>query len=469
MRYVLALLVFASSHIGIRAQNVFVQMFHPQYQELTPLITDSLFVRTQSLQSGETTRAIGFKHPDGLPSSWKEVRTQSEPYGLWRISQYSEESGLGQILYNDFVDSLRADTIRSRMTLMGNQVKYPDSTLQEIWKNGEWSPIQKTYYVYIEAPLIGRQIDLSWNSTMGLWEFVRRTSISYDGQKRMTARMEELWKEEQWQPDHTYKYEYRPSENKPKFLVWYSNATPVDSTVFWYDAQGLEDSSRVYQWNSYENSWKAESKRVLSNDEAKRALAGNTYAAVNNDGAASVTQWISRQQREFIPGEGVFTDEPKEEVVQSFNPKLGEWQDTWRRTITYQPLPDNHIYGTIRVNEFGKDSSWHETFFAEAWFHLAPDSLHNDPVDERTESFTFSYTCGFYNPYVQNQTLTFPASEVTGDYELKIFGEDGRLVFQQRYDSSGLATVSAPLVSGLYIVSVSRGGVPLCTQKLVVN
>ncbi|HAD12103.1 MAG TPA: hypothetical protein DCF33_06655, partial [Saprospirales bacterium] len=78
-------------------------------------------------------------------------------------------------------------------------------------------------------------------------------------------------------------------------------------------------------------------------------------------------------------------------------------------------------------------------------------------------------TCGFFNPYIQNQTLTFPASDVAGDYDLKIFGEDGRLVFRQRYDNNGLATVTAPLLPGLYIVSVSKGGVPLCTQKLIVH
>ncbi len=181
------------------------------------------------------------------------------------------------------------------------------------------------------------------------------------------------------------------------------------------------------------------------------------------------TDWQPKDQRVFIKGEGVFTNEPQEELLRSFSPALGEWQDSWRRTIAYQPLADGRIYGTIHINELGKGSNWSEVFFAEAWFHLNPDSLHLDPAKDRTDSFTFRYTCGFYNPYTQNQTLNFPATDATGDYELKIFGEDSRLVFQKRYDSSGLATVSAPLVPGLYFVSVSRGGVPLCTQKLVVH
>ncbi len=101
--------------------------------------------------------------------------------------------------------------------------------------------------------------------------------------------------------------------------------------------------------------------------------------------------------------------------------------------------------------------------------HITPDSLQGPPVDSRTDKFTFSYKCGFYSPYVQNQTLTFPATEATGNYELKIFAEDSRLVYRQMYDSSGLATVNAPLAPGVYFVAVSKGGVPLCTQKLAVQ
>ncbi len=464
MRHLFAFLFFLFGPFCSHAQNVFVQMFHPQYQELTPLVTDSLFIRIQSGETGEITRAIGYQHPVDLPSGWREVRAQEKPLALWRISQHTEQAANGQITYNDFIDSLKSDTLRSRMYVMGNQMERPDSVLHEIWRNGQWMPMQKTLLYYI-GQTNGRRVEMTWNEAMNEWENVSKTQYTYDGQKRLTKREEEYWKEDEWTIEHSYQYAYRQNESKPKYAIWVAQGNPIDSTMTWYDFQGQEDSSKIYLWNIYQSAWSAQSKRILNGEEAKRALAGDIYAG----NGAFTSNWSPKEQREFVSGEGVITNEPQEEILRKFNPISMEWQESWRRSIAYQPLPDGRIYGTIRINEFGRDSSWSETFFAEGWFHLAPDSLGLDPAKDRSETFTFSYSCGLYNPYVQNQTLTFPASEVTGDYELKIFGEDSRLVFQQRYNSSGLATVSAPLVPGLYLVSVSKGGVPLCTQKLVVH
>ncbi len=458
-------MLFIAPVFHLSAQNAFLQLFHPQYQELTPLITDSLFVRVRNPQVGEITRAIGIKHPEDMPPSWTEVRSQEKPLELCRLNLYTEKADNRQVTYSDFIDSLKSDTLRSRMTTFGNEPAQPDSILDEIWRKGEWEPVQKSIFTYIGPKILGQRLDMEWNAASGLWENVQITTYLYDGQKRMTQREEQNWFGDDWSLQHTYKYAYRQNENKPKYLVWYAAKMPIDSTVTWYDFQGQEDSSKVYQWNTTQSSWGQQSRRILNNEAAKMALAGNTYTAVD----ASTNDWLPKEQREFVAGEGVFTDEPQEELLRSFNTSSGKWQDKWRRSIEYQPLTDGRIYGTIRLSELGSDANWSETFFAEGWFHLAPDSLKMDPAKDRSETFTFSYTCGLYNPYVQNQTLSFPATEATGDYELKIFGEEGRLVFQQRYNSNGLATVSAHLMPGVYIVSVSRGGVPLCTQKLIAN
>lgn len=87
MRYLFAFALLLTPLGFLAAQNAFLQLFHVQYQELTPLITDSLYIRVQSAAGGETTRAIGYRHPEDLPPSWHEVRTQEMHLGLWRISQ----------------------------------------------------------------------------------------------------------------------------------------------------------------------------------------------------------------------------------------------------------------------------------------------------------------------------------------------------------------------------------------------
>jgi hypothetical protein len=470
MRYSVAFIVgvFLLSSRYTSAQNAFIQMYHPQYQELTLLLTDSLYIHTETLDGTETSRAIGYRHVENKPVGWREVRGMNTPFSLIRLDQKTESVPEGLAIQQERVDSIRQDTLKTRMLIMGLQPEFPDSVLFDIWKNEAWVPVQKTNHYYQGTNQIARTFDFHWNESAAQWDTISKKEYAYDGQKRLKERKEDAWKSGQWELAHSYRYGYRSGESKPQYLVWQAGEQLIDSTVTWYDAFGVEDSSRVFKWMDHASAWVLDAKRILNGSEAQTALAGNTYTAAGTTNGAT-TQWIPKERRSFISGEGVFTNEPQEETVQRLNLNTGEWSDTWRRNIFYQPLQDGRIYGKITINEWGKDSTWHETFLAEGWFRLAPDSLHIDPVDSRTDTFTFSYTCGFYNPYVQNQTLTFPASDVTGDYDLKIFGEDGRLVFRQRYDSNGLATVSAPLLPGLYIVSVSRGGIPLCTQKLVVH
>lgn len=470
MRYRLAFILFVLFLLAsyVQAQNAFIQMYHPQYQELTLLLTDSLYIHTESTDGTETTRAIGYRHVENKPVGWREVRGMNTPLTLIRVDQRDESIPGGVAVYQERVDSIRQDTMKTRMLVMGALFEFPDSVQHELWKNEQWVPVQKTNHYYQSAQLIGRTFEYQWNETAAQWDTISRKQYTYDGQKRLKERKEDAWKAEQWENAHQYRYGYRSGEAKPQYLVWQAGEQLIDSTVTWYNTFGAEDSSRVFQWQDHASEWKLVSKRILPGTEAQTALAGNTYTASGgSDGATTI--WLPKERRTFLTGENTYTNEPQEETIQQLNLSTGEWYDTWRRNIFYQPLQDGRIYGKTTINEWGKDSTWHETFFAEGWFRLAPDSLHIDPVDSRTDTFTFSYTCGFYNPYIQNQTLTFPASDVAGDYDLKIFGEDGRLVFRQRYDNNGLATVSAPLLPGLYIVSVSKGGVPLCTQKLIVN
>lgn len=449
------------------AQNALVQMFHPQYHEWIPLVTDSLYI---SVQQGETlslSRSIHFDHLEGLPESWGEVYSQENPPRILKKIQFSEAIANGFLTYSYTIDSISNDTLKSRTTIQGPGVNRPDSIMYEIWSSGVWKPQQKTLYAYIGTQLLGRQTEMEWDGSQEDWVGKSRTNFSYDAQKRTTAKEDQIWKDDIWESQNIQRYSYSSGAVKPKYSLWHSAGTPVDSVYTWYDNEGLEDSSKVYQWSVFHGSWILKSRRILGTNQAKLAQNGNVF--IPNTGGAVMGDWIPKESRLFVVGEGLFTDEPREELLRIYNPVSEEWQDTWRRTIEYTPLPDGRIYGKVRISEFSEDDNWNETFTAEGWFHLAPDSLNGSTPKDRTEPFTYSNKCGFYNPYIQNQTVTFPAADVVGDYDLRIFGEDGRLVFQQRYDQSGQATVSASLLPSVYIVSVRKGGVQLCAQKLIVH
>lgn len=151
MRYLFAFEFFLTPLGFLASQNAFLYLFHVQYQELTPLITDSLYIRVQSAAGGETTCAIGYRHREDLPSSWHDVRTQEMPLGLWRISQQTEQGAYGQITYIYFVDSLSSDTLQNRLTTFSIQPDRPDSILSEIWENGKWEPVQKSIFMLVKC------------------------------------------------------------------------------------------------------------------------------------------------------------------------------------------------------------------------------------------------------------------------------------------------------------------------------
>ena len=274
-------------------------------------------------------------------------------------------------------------------------------------------------------------------------------------------------------PFHTtkanqYSYAYKQDENQPASAVWHSNIDgkliPVDSTVFWYDNDGFQDSSLTFFWNVISNTWYKVSRQVLKDDDQKITGQGESFSS---DGQA---KWQEKEEITYTPGEQIFTDEPTEELVRVFDPASGERKDKKKKIITYQSLDSTHIYGSIQISELNDSTQeWGEVFFAEAWFSIEMQKPALDSLQEREGQFTFSYSCGLPNPYVRNMTLTFPPSDATGNYELKILSEEGRLVYRQKYDDSGTGFIDAPLQPGFYLVTVSRGNTPVCTQKLIVH
>ena len=81
MRYRLASVLFVLFLLSsyVQAQNAFIQMYHPQYQEFTLLLTDSLYIHTESTDGAETTRAVGYRHVENKPVGWREVRGMNTP------------------------------------------------------------------------------------------------------------------------------------------------------------------------------------------------------------------------------------------------------------------------------------------------------------------------------------------------------------------------------------------------------
>ncbi|GAB4494714.1 MAG: hypothetical protein OHK0019_21860 [Saprospiraceae bacterium] len=452
------------------AQNAFLDLYHPFHKSLKELRTDSLFIRTLDPYAGTAERAISYKYPDdkSLPPDWQEIRSESNTLRLWRVNQRAFWEGQFKTVETETLDSLSKRVTKSKVFMAENASGRLDSVWYEIWDSTEWQPVQKTLFAYKNGQFLEHRTEMHWDAASEDWVAELNMVIKYDSKNRVTQREYETYSDTGSSMQNLYTYSYRPDENQPESVVWRSNIegklTPIDSTVAWYDGDGLQDSSLTFFWNLISGNWHKTGRQVLKDENQKIIGQGETF---HPDGQE---KWQANEETIYLPGEQIFTDEPKEELVRVFDPATGEWKDKKKKVITYEPLDSTYIYGSIQISELNDSFQiWEEVFFAEAWFSIEQQKTELDSLKERGEQFTFSYFCGLPNPYVRNMTLTFPQSDVTGNYELKIISEEGRIVYRQRYDDSGTGFVDAPLQPGFYMVTVSKGNTPLCTQKLIVH
>lgn len=452
------------------AQNAFLDLYHPFHKSLMELRTDSLFIRTLDPYAGTVERAISYTYSNDkdLPPDWQEIRSESKISRLWRIKQRATWDGLFKVVETETLDSLTKQTIRERSVLAEGSTGHFDSVWYDIWDSTYWRPTQKTLFAYKNGQWLERRTEMRWDAAPEDWVAELGITLTYDSKNRVVQRKYEALSDTGLTLQNLYTYTYRQGESQPESAVWRSNIdselTPVDSTVTWYDSEGFQDSSLIFFWNTLSNNWYETSRQVLKADDQKITGQGESFSP-NGQGA-----WQANEEITYTPGEQVFTDEPKEELVRVFDPLIGEWRDKRKKTVAYQTLDSAHIYGSIQIVEMNDSTQgWEEVFFAEAWFFIAQQKPVFDTAQERNTRFTFSYACGLPNPYIRNMTLNFPSSEATGNYELKFFSEEGRMVYHKRYDDSGTGFVDAPLQPGFYMVTVSRGNIPLCTQKLIVH
>lgn len=459
---------FINNELG--AQNAFLELYHPFHKSLIELRTDSLFIRVLDPYAGMVERAIGYRYSDDktMPPDWQEIRNESKNLRIWRINQYAKWEGLFKVIETETLDSMTMKTSKDRTFLAESSAGKIDSAWYEIWDSITWQPVQKTLFAYKNSQLLERRTEMRWDAAPEDWVKELDCTLTYDSKNRVIQRKYETYSDTGPTLQNQYSYDYMQDEDQPASAIWHSNIydklTPVDSIFVWYDTEGYQDSSLTFLWNTGSNTWYKASRQVLKDDDQKITGQGESFSPIEQE------KWEEKEETLYIPGEQIFTDEPKEELVRVFDPSTGEWKEKKKKTISYQSLDSVHIYGSIQISEVNDSTQvWEEVFFAEAWFSIQQQKPNLDSLKERGGQFVFSYSCGLPNPYVHNMTLTFPPSDAIGNYELKILSEESRMVYRQRYDDSGIGFVDAPLQPGFYIVTVSRGNTPVCTQKLIVH
>jgi len=451
-------------------QNALLDLYSPFYKSLTPLRTDSLFVRTHH-EGQSDTREIAYTYTDSLLSEWRELHKSSgDQVSVQKIKQQITYPDGHKSALTESLDSINKRTLTDRFTALGNNPEQPDGYLMEIQREeGKWEPVQQTLFTYDDKGRVVQRLEQNTPPASSEWVNSSAWNYDYDSKGRTTARRLDVWADGDWKTQNLYRYEYQGNQSEPYSAVWLGESggqlTPVDSTLTWYGAEGEMDSTLVFYWQHEQSAWFAAGRTVFANREQQTAQQGKTFVR-NQDG-----NWTECTETAYTAGESIYTDEPLEKVLRTYDAATKEWSDI-RRTLTqYKPLDEGRIYGSI-LTESMENGEWKEAFFAEAWFHRDPFRPGLDSLSDRSnsEKFTFAYSCGLPNPYVATRTLSFPAREdLTGNYDLRIVSEEGRMIYRRTYDGSGTGYVDVPLAPGFYLVTVSKGGIPVCSQKLVVQ
>ncbi len=455
-----------SATLCANGQNFILEMFHPLSQQMVALQTDSIFIRTVSEDGKEDRREVAYAYDSEhkLVESRETVHASNNQF----IYHIKEERDVKDVNFpRTFIhryDSTLNAAFEYRTISFAHDPTQVDSSYLEYFYDNQWLRSQVTKYKYFSSGLIEERTDYGQSEKPGEWVMRTQTLHDYTSDGRIKTRISNNWPADQPSFQNLYRYHYDIPE-LPEKESWYSgdigNAQPVDSTRYFFDAQGKYDSAHHYTWVAQLNDWVNTSREEYPDDEQKRTLTGDkSYPDVETG------IWHKLVKHEYTSGTQVYTAEPYQHTIERLNRETHQWEVKGRQTTTYALLDTVVIYATFRNEAYTLSGQWETTCSAEAWLHINPDSL----PQPREGQFRFSYICGMPSPYIANETVTFPErAEFPGRYELRLMSSDGRLVYHKIYDESGVGTVDAVLNPGFYIAFVSKGGMPVCSQKMVVQ
>jgi hypothetical protein len=451
-------------------QNYLRELYHPFFEQLIPLRTDSMFIVQEPSNGQKSILAIGYDYEKGL------LKTTREKYSLEKNQiNYFEVNlwnGIGES--EQMVETYKYDSIykyqaRSRTVKFLKDNTHIDSIHFETYQDKKWVILQKNIFERTPSGSVKNEDIFKLNLTNLIWEKCSRNQYEYDNAGRTTQRMTYSYNQDESVFRNEYNYTFK-SGKLPITENWYSgdlkNIHQVDSTKYWFDTDEKYDSAYFFVWIASLDKWIVKEKYYYNSFEQKKSL---VHDVKKYDFEKDV--WYDYIKNEYLKGEQFYTDEPAELMVQSFNALSNEWVIQERHTINYENLKSDKLLATYKKEALNNQTlQWETVLTAQAWLRLNPDELQKDTIEIRANQLKFSYICGMPNPYIANQTVEFPVNtDVKGEYALRILSSDGRVMYSEQFTETGLGFVDAVLPPGFYIAFVTKGDMPICSQKLIVH
>ena len=400
-----------------------------------------------------------------------------------------EESEFGQFFYNSSNQLIEYRTDE-------NQILYTYPPNQEVhlrsrWVNNRWEANNRETYTYNQGVLISL---LSEAGGPNNWRNSFRNRYFLDDKLRDTLLFSEFWTG-QWDTLSTSHKTYNAEgllvlrterninnpNNRYQFakedqLSYDSEGNLIESVVvlgdvdgnrvlstkgnFWYQPNGLIDSSQTCRYGSSPNCIPLD--RTLYDYDVLQSEGRRIriFSWTGND-------WQLNLREDWYRGPEVYSDLPDSNLVYQYFPPDFSEQLTSFNTNNYQLLNDSTVYLKSDGYTVRPDNTLFLFSEVEEWYYLENTSTN---TVELTQGESFQV---YPNPSQPSAEITLEALDNSQQKELTLlfFDSQGKLVSQQYIllNNSRELTINAPANLGIYQLLLIAEDQPIGAIKLIVQ
>lgn len=430
-----------------QAQTTFVVFTNLLYQEVQPLLTDSLVVEnTNNIRHiGQAFdgkgRMTGFRDSTfDLNKSLLAVSTGSITHMPLKLVQITRDERFAPFAY----------TSMERLTIDSLDSKKMSKILYESWDGSKWVENQRTYFTYDAA---GRQTEMwseNWDFLSMSWKNSFSNFYVFDANGNQVKYQTRNWDapSNSWLVNNEYQYTYNAA-GKRLSETWYNfqnnTLTPLQRSTYAYDAAGNLDSIKYYD-AFVTGPWRYYSYILLDDSAEQQITRKGKQFDVDAQG-----NFLPASETSFIPGPKVYTTQPTQELTQKFDPATQSFKNSERYLTDFALLPDGRVKGNFTRATY-ENNNWKTIYKVEGWLRKPGSVATHSPQPATVLS------CGFPNPLSMEQidglVRSLPDQQASS---ATFWGMDGRTSAQQ---------VELP---GVYWLRVMDKGRLTCAQKVVVR
>ena len=371
-----------------------------------------------------------------------------------------------------FQANLRNPYILDSVHTYSHLVADNDSTLE-----------RRAFHSYNSDNLLEEITDLYFSSD--IWENDRKIEYEYDDNGNLVQYTIFSWLEfsSTWVNASRWSYTYDNNNNITELIRQFGGTAGLNNFLkfeYFYNNDGLRDSSRTYRWDTDLSEWSIDARRdyyydidnnfseiINQNLDDSTQLFVNSTALIyefnSNNDLASITyqywnldllEWINNRKNEYV-----FDDMGNQIEVIAFNADSTAWTENVKIESSFDSFGNIIYYRLSSYNVFFDKFDVDES---EVFFYSELQTFTQNP------SSNLSINCQFENPISLNNIIKCQSENLNESFDFRLFDMAGKLIFQKEFDENLNTSLPASLNAGVYLLNISSEGKAVLNKKIVV-